>query len=148
MKGHKSLISIAAIASMGLAGAAYGMLAPPTFLTTEQSKMTVIEPYGQDVNGDGIATTAEGDFDIDGDGRFGEAERIHHGLGVFINWAYPEDLDHDPTFTRITHCASACTSSGGGFSCNPNLDTVMCIEIVGAFCYTTACAYPCTCPIP
>jgi hypothetical protein len=131
----------------GSAGAVYGALAPVESSDLEFPRLTEIQPYGQDTNGDGIATTEEGSFDIDGDGRFGEAERQHLGTGVYIRWAYPGDLDLSDAFFAGRVCASACVSSGGRpFMCTSNLNTVNCLECPPMLCSTVPCDFPCSCP--
>lgn len=130
----------------GVGGAAFGSLSSPESPGEDWAKLTSIQPYGQDTDGDGIATTKEGALDVDGDGRFGDAEMEQSGTGYYIRWAYPEDLDLVGGLAQSRTCAAACVSVGGTFGCRPNLDTVNCIT-VGNFCYSTGCAFPCACPI-
>ncbi len=52
-----------------------------------QTEITFIEDFGaQDTNLDGIATVAEGEYDIDSDNVFTEVEAINLGLCRFIAW--------------------------------------------------------------
>lgn len=113
-------------------------------LSAPVKAFSLIEPYGQDIDGDGQATTIEGSFDVDGDGKFGEAEKRELGLEFYIRWAYPDDLLSRDFTSEIRHCASACLSGSFGFSCQPNLVSVNCIE--GNPCQTVACSFPCICP--
>lgn len=81
------LIAIAAGAIFGLVHYAEAdeLCDPPTF---------VEGPGAQDTNGDGIATIAEGEFDLDEDGKFTCVEAEHFGMDCFICWqANCEDKD-------------------------------------------------------
>jgi len=103
-----------------------------------------IEPNGQDIDGDGIATTEEGQIDVDGDGKFTEVEMNAYGLTSYICWAGP---DEDYAFGIV--CSAICqTVSGYGNVCVVQTDpTWMCKSDASGNCTgSIPCAPPCTCP--
>ena len=116
---------------------------PPTF--------TLVEPWGQDIDGDGFASTAEGAFDLDGDGMFTQLEADDLGMDTYIRWMprdeYEELLRTEEESGLFTGrvCASACVSYGGGFICQSNLVTVNCIDY-GTGYYSVPCGGACHCP--
>ena len=69
----------------------------------------------QDTNGDGLATLAEGNVDLNGDGKFTCFEAEHFGMSCFICWGncaseeevletLPENLCVQSCLTGTNHC--------------------------------------------
>lgn len=83
-----------------LAGAAFGWTSPTLRLFERATApLAVIEMNGQDINGDGIATTEEGRFDVDGDGLFTIVEARSLGMERFINWEFTGEKPEDSAAT-------------------------------------------------
>lgn len=136
---------------LGLVGAAFGSANIPDIVRDAPVIFKEIQPYGQDTNGDGIATTEEGQYDVDGDGRFGEAERESLGMEYSIHWAYTDEipgLDDSSFFTlpagRV--CAAACLSQPGGLKCTTGQPASSNCLDTSPVCQTVSCKHPCVCP--
>jgi len=103
-----------------------------------------IELNGQDVDGDGIATTEEGQIDVDGDGKFTEVEMNAYGLTSYICWARP-----DETYAFSITCSAICQIVPPyGNVCVVQTDpTWMCKGDASGNCTgSIPCASPCDCP--
>lgn len=95
--GAKGTRAFLAVLALGIAaGGAWGFF-NPAFRGLERVRTSLVrvEPLGQDVNGDGVATAAEGRVDVDGDGRFGDAEALLFGMESYIHWGAPGDPGDD-----------------------------------------------------
>jgi hypothetical protein len=117
---------------------------------SDEPVFTRIEPWGQDIDGDGIASAEEGAYDIDGDGQFTAVEAKALGMKYFINWMPREEYDRLSAAGGLLFegrvCSSACLSNPqGGFNCQANDQSVNCIDN-GGLCQTVPCHVPCACP--
>jgi hypothetical protein len=122
-----------------------GKTATTQQLLPEIKPLTRIEPFGQDIDGDGIATAEEGAVDVDGDGKFTEVDMAAYGMTSYIVWATDEDL----TLYSGRVCSAVCTNvppfgqvcvvgENEAFNCVANSS--------GACTGTVGCSYPCYCP--
>lgn len=142
-RGTKAVNAAASASARSASPASFFDEYPPGAIVYDE-----IEPYGQDVDKDGIATTEEGAVDVDGDGRFTEVEMAAFEMTCYIVWA--EDVGAPQTMFDGRVCAAACIFvQGFGRICVGQSDaSVNCIAGASGSCTgTVPCGPPCVCPM-
>lgn len=131
-------------------GAGYGLTNPTYNRLSETRTYSTVEPLGQDTDGDGVASTSEGAFDLDGDGLFTQVEADHLGMSQFIRWGPSEGSSGDSEFFWTGVCNAICIILGGGVGiCQSGHPHFRCpTDAEGECTGTQACKFPCSCPLP